>query len=168
MSKKTWLLIFVALVLAAAYVINFTNWFTPKVIHIICTNERSTRTRRGRNLDDDSTTVPVIFKLGRAYKLTEIKVVALDEWQTNKDCLPLWHLIAGTNTVPIEQPFYYGDYIRGRGRPDNYISDMQPEVPGARAQPLQPGVKYRIFVTDGSAKGELDFTPVARPAAASP
>ena len=121
MSKKTWLLIFVALALAAAYVINFTNWFTPKVIHIMCTNERSTRIRRGGNLDADSTTVPVIFKLGRPYKLTEIKVVALAEWQTNKDCLPLWHLIAGTNTVPIEQPFYYGDYIRGRGRPDNYI-----------------------------------------------
>jgi hypothetical protein len=77
-------------------------------------------------------------------------------------------LIAATNTAPIEQPFYYGNYIRGRGRPDNYISDMQPEVPGARAQPLQPGVKYRIFVTDGSAKGELDFTPVAKPVAAGP
>lgn len=169
MTKKTWLLIFAALALAAAYVINYTNWFTPKVIHLAYTNERSPRIRRGGNLDANSTTVPVIFKLlGRPYKLTEIKVVALDEWQTNKDCLPLWHLIAGTNTVPIEQPFYYGDYIRGRGRPDNYIHDMQPEVPGARAQPLEPGVKYRIFVTDGSAKGELDFTPVARPVAASP
>ena len=41
---------------------------------------------------------------------------------------------------------------------------MKPEVPGARAQPLQPGVKYRLFVTDGSAKGQHDFQPVAKPA----
>jgi hypothetical protein len=158
MTKKTWLLIFVALALAAAYVINYTNWFTPKVIHIICTNERSSRIRRDRNLNAGSTTVPVIFKLGRPYKLTDIKVVALDEWQTNKDCLPLWHLIGDADSDPIDEPFTYGGKIDG----------MDSAVEGAQAEPLQPGVKYRFFVTDGSAKGELDFTPVAKPPAASP
>src|SRR5208282_3676480 len=105
-----------------------------------------------------STTIPDFFKLGRPYKLTEIKVVVLDEWQTNKDCLPLWHLIADTNAVPITEPFVYGQNIRG----------MTLAVPGARAQPLQPGVTYRLFVTAGAFKGEKDFQPVARPVAASP
>jgi hypothetical protein len=48
-------------------------------------------------------------------------------------------------------------------RTDYYIHGMKPKILGARAQPLEPGVKYRLFVTDGSAKGQLDFEPVARP-----
>ena len=162
MTKRNWLLISVALVLAVIYVFCFTDWFKPKVIHITSINARTSRIRRalGRlgnllNSADDSTTVPVIFKLERPYKLTEIKVVALDEWQTNNDCLPLWHLIANTNSVQVSEPFYYGGYVPG----------MRLEVPGALAQPLQPGVKYRLFVTDGRAKGEHDFQPVAKPGA---
>jgi hypothetical protein len=163
MTKRNWLFISVALVLAGAYTFYFTGWFAPKIIHITSHNARVTRARRaGRtdrsNADDDSTAVPILFKLGRPYKLTELKVVALDEWQTNKNCLPLWHLIAGPDSVPIDRPFAYGQNIRG----------MKPEVTGMRAEPLQSGVIYRLLVTDGSAKGELDFTPVAKPAVASP
>lgn len=153
MTKRNWFLIFTALALAGIYVFYFTDWFTPKVIQITSTNQRVTRIRRAGNLNAASTTVPVIFKLGRPCKITELKVVALDEWQTNENCLSLWHLIADTNSVPIDQPFSYGQRIRG----------MKPEVPGARAQPLKPGVKYRLFVTDGSAKGLHDFQPIAKP-----
>ncbi len=142
-----------AVVLAVVYAIYFTGWFQPKIIHIVSTNARVNRVSRGRSSPADSPTVPIIFKLGRPCKLTELKVVALDEWQTNKSCLPLWHLVAGTNSVPITRPFYYGDYLPG----------MKPEVSGLRAQPLQPGVQYRLFVTDGSARGEHDFKPIARP-----
>jgi hypothetical protein len=148
MTKKNWLLIFVALALAGVYVFYFTNWFTPNIIHITSHNARVIRA----NAKTDSTIIPVTFKLGRPCKLTELKVVALDEWQTNKDCLPLWHLIADTNSVPITQPFNYGQKITG----------MKSKVAAARAQPLQPGVKYRMFVTDGSAKGQHDFQPVAK------
>jgi hypothetical protein len=151
MTKKNWLLVFVALALAGTYIFYFTNWFAPKIIHISSINARVIRA----NAKTDSTTIPVTFKLGRPCKLTEIKVVALDEWQTNKDCLPLWHLIADTNSVPIERPFNYGQRIPG----------MKPEIPGEHARPLQPGVKYRLFVTDGTAKGEHDFQPVAKPGA---
>jgi hypothetical protein len=158
MTKRNWFLISVAFVLVGVYVFYFTDWFTPKTIHITSINARTSRAIRARNLNADSTTVPILFKLGRPYKLTELKVVALDEWQTNKNCLPLWHLIADTNPVPIEQPFNYGQRIPG----------MKPELPGLRAQPLQSGIKYRLFVTDGSAKGQHDFQPVAGPAAASP
>jgi hypothetical protein len=166
------------LALAGVYAFYLTDWFTTKTIHIKSTNERVTRTIRANNNpgflarlnnlansagNNEPTTVPVIFKLSRPYKLTELKVIDLDEWQTNKNCLPLWHLVAGTNSVPIEGPFYYGDYIPGRGRPDSYIQGMKPVVPGDRAQPLKPGVKYRLLVTDGSAKGEHDFQVVAKP-----
>ena len=150
MTKRNWVLISVAVVFAAVYGFYFTDWFKPKIIHITSINARTNRTIRA---NAGSATVPVTFKLGRPYKLTELKVVDLDEWQTNKNCLPLWHLIADTNSVPVERPFNYGQRIPG----------MKPEVPGEHAQPLQPGVKYRLFVTDGSAKGQHDFQPVARP-----
>jgi hypothetical protein len=148
MTKKNWLLISVALVLAGVYAYYFTNWFTPKVIHIASHNVRNTRA-----IAKTDSTVPVTFKLGRPYKLTELKVVALDEWQTNNNCLPLWHLIADTNSAPITKPFNYGQKIPG----------MKSDIAGAHAQPLQAGVKYRMLVTDGSFKGQHDFQPVAKP-----
>lgn len=172
MTKRNWVLVLVALALVGVYAFYFTDWFKPKIIHVTSINARVTRIRRlprnnGSFLSrlvnlantgaDDSTTVPVIFKLGKPYKLTELKVVDLDEWQTNKNCLPLWHLIASTNSVAQAGPFYYGNYITG----------MKSVIPDEHAQPLQPGVKYRIFVTDGSAKGEHDFQPIARPPAPS-
>ena len=43
--------------------------------------------------------------------------------------------------------FVYGQHIRG----------LKPEVPGANAEPLQPDVTYRLFVTAGTAKGQHDF-----------
>jgi len=150
MTKKNWLLISVALALAVVYVFYFTDWFNPKIIHISSHNARTTRANASAKTD--STTVSVTFKLGRPYKLTELKVVALDEWQTNKNCLPLWHLVTDTNSAPINKPFNYGQKIPG----------MKSKVEGARAQPLQPGVKYRMFVTDGTAKGQHDFQPVAK------
>jgi hypothetical protein len=148
MTKKNWLLVTVALVLAGVYAYYFTNWFTPKVIHIASHNVRNTRT-----IAKTESTVPVTFKLGRPYKLTELKVVALEEWQTNKNCLPLWHLVADTNSAPVAKPFNYGQKIPG----------MKPDIAGAHPQPLQPGVKYRMFVTDGSVKGQHDFQVLAKP-----
>jgi hypothetical protein len=144
MTKKNWLTMIVLLGLAGVYAFCFTDWFKPKIIHITSINARTTR---GNRANTDSTTIPIIFKLGRPYKLTELKVVDLGEWQTNENCRPLWHLIADTNSAPIERPFYYGQRLRG----------LKPEVPGARAQPLQAGVTYRLFVTDGKAKGQHDF-----------
>jgi hypothetical protein len=152
MTKKNWLLISIMLALGGVYVFYFTDWFKPKIIHISSHNARVTRAARA-NANADSTAAGVIFKLGRPYKLTDLKVVALDEWQTNKNCLPLWHLVADTNSAPITKPFNYGQKIPG----------MKPEVAGARAQPLQPGVEYRMFVTDGSYQGQHDFQPVAKP-----
>ena len=137
-------MIIVLIGLAAVFFFYLTDWFKPQIINNTTNKARTTRIKPAKSA---SPTVPVIFKFGRPYKPTEIKVIDLDEWQTNKNCLPLWHLIADTNSAPIMRPFYYGQRITG----------MKPAVPGRRAQPLQPGIKYRLFVAAGKAKGQHDF-----------
>ena len=132
--------------LAGVYGFCFTSWFKPKVIHISSTS-RAAHSRFGHNpAADNAATIPVTFSLDRQYKPTEIKVVTLAAWQTNQNVLPVWHLVADTNAVPIKI-FIYGQHIHG----------LKPEVPGAHAEPLQPDITYRLFVAAGSAKGQHDF-----------
>lgn len=152
MTKKNWFLIFTAIVLATVYVVYFTDWFRPKIIVI---HHISREIRTGRRPHDASQplTVPVTFGLEKICKLTEVKVVALSAWQTNQDTIPLWHLISSSNSVPVKM-FGYGQNIRG----------MKPAVPGTRAEELQPGITYRLFIIAGSATGQHDFQPVARSA----
>lgn len=145
MTKKNWLMMIVLIVLAGVYVFYFTDWFKPKIIHISHTS-RDFRSRFGNNTGVNPAMVPIIFSLEPQCKPTEIKVVLLAEWQTNQNTLPVWHLIASSNSAPVKI-FAYGQRIRG----------LKPEVPGARAEPLQPNVTYRLFVTAGSAKGQHDF-----------
>lgn len=131
--------------LAGFYIFYFTSWFKPKIIHISHTT-RAVRARFGNNAAARPGIIPITFGLEPQCKLTEIKVVPLDAWETNQNVLPLWHLIASTNAEPIKT-FVYGQRIRG----------LKPEVAGARAEPLQPDVTYRLFVTAGKAKGQHDF-----------
>jgi hypothetical protein len=145
MTKKNWLMTIVLVALAGVYVFYFTDWLKPKIIHITSAS-RAIRSRFRNNATGGPEPVPVIFNLEPPGKLTEIKVVPLAVWQTNQNTLPLWHLIASTNAVPIKF-FVYGQRIRG----------LKPEVLGARPEPLEPGVMYRLFVTAGSAKGQHDF-----------
>ena len=53
--------------------------------------------------------------------------------------------------MPIKE-FGYDASIRG----------MHPAVKGADADPLQPGIKYRLLIEAGSQKAEHDFVPVPR------
>jgi hypothetical protein len=145
MTKKNWLMIIALVGLAGVYVFYFTGWFKPQIIHISHTS-RAIRMRFRNNNAASPTTVPITFGLEPQYRLTEIKVVPLAAWQTNQNVMPIWHLIADTNSVPIKI-FVYGQRIRG----------LKPEVPGAHAEPLQPDVTYRLFITAGKAKGQHDF-----------
>ena len=133
----------VLVVLASVYVFYFTDWFKPKIIHI-SSESRVIRSRFRNNAAGNP--VPVIFSLEPPSKLTEIKVVPLVEWQANQNELPVWHLVASSNSVPIKM-FFYGQRVRG----------LKPEVPGAHADPLQTNVTYRLFVTAGKAHGQHDF-----------
>jgi hypothetical protein len=147
MVKKNWLLVSVVLVLAGVYVFYFTDWFKPKSIHITHTS-RFIRGVRRAGQGNNSVTVPVIFTFEREYEFTEIKVVPLDAFQTNKLALPVWHLVSDSGSDGLDH-FFYGENI----------DSMDSAVPGAQAEPLQPGVTYRLFVTAGKIKGWHDFQP---------
>ncbi|MBI3853876.1 MAG: hypothetical protein HY298_26925 [Verrucomicrobia bacterium] len=150
MNKRSVLLISLAILLTAGYVyFNFSDWFAPATIEIAHDIRPSSPTagRKGaRNPMDDSTANTVAFFFTAKYKLTSVKVVALDELKTNKYAHPLWHLISDSNSVPVKS-IIYGVPIRG----------MKPAVKGARPELLQPEVPYRLLVEAGSLKGEHDF-----------
>jgi hypothetical protein len=91
--------------------------------------------------------VPVTFTLNGFYRLTSVKVVLAAEIATNKYAHPVWSLISESNSPPTSG-FTYGSFIRG----------LHPAVKGARPDPLEPGVTYRLLVTtDKSKDGQHDF-----------
>ena len=140
MTKRNWTLVAVALALGVIYACFFTDWFKTKSIRILYTLPPfQTRFSQG------GSPAPA-FGFSHPFKLTEIKVVPLAEFQTNSRVLPLWHLVSDSNSAPIKF-FFYGARIRG----------LKPEVPGARPQPLQTNVAYRILITAGKIKGQHDF-----------
>ena len=131
MTKRNIIFIIIAVALAGIYAFYFTNWFKPNVIHI-----RS-----------ESFAGVVRFGFDRDYQLTELKVVPLAAWETNKFALPVWHLVSTDGSDPVSE-FFYGERISG----------MDPAVEGARPLPLQPGVKYRMFITIGKLTATHDFS----------
>jgi len=130
------------LVLAAVFVVFFTDWFRPKFIGVFHTN----RLVRVRTKDTFSMMPQLIFGLDRQVKLTEITVVPLAEYETNRRVLPTWHVISDSNSVPVKT-FTYGQRLRG----------MRPVVVGSHPQTLASNVTYRIFVEAGETKGQHDF-----------
>jgi hypothetical protein len=144
MNKKIYILITFAVVLAGVYVIYFTNWFKPKTM-LISSSSRIIRT--AQNTGAAAAPVRVYFSLGGDYySLTDVKVVPLAKWETDKLTQPVWHLVSeeGSDDVNV---FFYGQRIPG----------MDPAVGGTRPEPLKPGETYRIFVTAGKVKGHMDF-----------
>lgn len=152
MAKKQWMLLAVFLSLAIVYVCAFTHWGRRTTIQIAyATDTKPAGIIRPRVNVGSVTTANVRFNLDRLYRLTEVKVVRLADWQTNNSALPLWHLISDSNSVPIRR-FYYGVPIRG----------MKPAVPGAWPTPLETNVTYRLFLAAGSVQGQRDFSPPPR------
>ena len=141
MTKKNWLLIIFAAALAVVYAVYFTDWFKPKVVQIFHTH---------RDLDRrpvrDGVLPALKFGLSRKLQLTELTVVPLAAWQTNQHTLPLWHLVTGSNSVPVKE-FFYGQFIGG----------LQPAIKGTHSQSLATNVAYRLFITAGKVTGQHDF-----------
>ena len=137
------------IVLAAVFVYSFTDWGrrpAMQISHAVSSrpNARVNAKPRARN---NTPNLPVVkFNLGRAWQLTEVKVVRLSEWQTNQLALPLWHLVSDSNSVPLRR-FNYGAALRG----------MKPIAPRVRPQPLETNVSYRLLLTAGSVEGQHDF-----------
>jgi hypothetical protein len=141
MSKNSLLLVLVAICLAATYVIFFSDWFRPKSLHIYHSNRKLHEgPARGNALPN------LMFGMKPESRITDLKVVELSAFQTNKDALPVWHLVSDSNSIPLNH-FYYGQYIAG----------MRPAIKGVNADALETNVTYRIFLSAGSLKGEHDF-----------
>jgi len=144
MTRKGIQLSVVAGVLGVIYVIFFTDLFRTQTIQIfpVIRPNRASTIPRGDEID----VYPVAFKLDGKYRLTSVKVVAADEFATNKYAVPLWHLIADKTSSPMDN-LVYGGMIRG----------MKPKEPRARPEPLLPNVPYLLMLEAGSLKGQTNF-----------
>jgi hypothetical protein len=141
MTKKNLLLVLLAIGLAAVYVVWFTDWFRPKTVFIYHTS-RNLRP----NLARGNALPSLIFGVKPQVRFTELKVVSLTEFETNKDAEPVWHLISDSNSVPTKS-FFYGQHIAG----------MRPKIEGVHVEALETNVTYRMFITAGNIKGQHDF-----------
>jgi hypothetical protein len=149
MAKKQLALLAVLLLLATVYFCAFTNWGKRPAMQISHTASSKPKGVIGPRVKAGSINTAIVsFNLDHPYRLTEVKVVRLADWQTNQSTLPFWHLISDTNSVPTKK-FSYGVAIRG----------MKPAVANVWPQPLETNVTYRLFLTAGSVTGQHDFTP---------
>jgi len=150
MTSKQWMLVALAVVLGGMSLYLNKDWFAGDIIQI---HHRSLPARGGffrrSRRPTDSDTEPVVFAFDQKLKITSLKVIPVSEIETNKYPHPIWDLVATSNSVPITE-FAYGMGIPG----------MRPRVPGATADPLVPGVNYRLLIEAGRLKGKQDFVPV--------
>ncbi len=153
MPKKQLVLLIVASLLLAAYAYYFTDWFASENIQIVHSLRpvSASKRARGKSPEPNSAVNAVSFALDRKCKLTEVRVVPLAEFTTNKYAHSAWHLVSESNSIPVKA-FVYGAFIRG----------MHPKFKGAHADPLEPDVTYRLFVNAGDLKGEHDFKTTAK------
>lgn len=149
MTKKNTFLIVLVLLLGGLSLYLNRDWFETSPIQISSRSiqPRGWLARRTRNWPAK----PVVFLLSQPLRLTSVEVIPLSETKTNQSPQPVWQLTSDSGSVPVKD-FIYGINVRR----------MKPFVKGVRAQPLQPGVKYRVLVQAGSRKAEHDFVAVPR------
>ena len=144
MSKRTVVLIGLAVVLGSLCVGMNMNWWRKaeiKILPQIRPPQRSSRTPVG-----DTPVYPVMFAFDRVYRFTEIRVVSAEDEKTNKYPHELWHLIADSNSLPTKV-VAYGATLRG----------MKPKIPKAQPEPLEPDVPYMLHVKAGGTEGKVSF-----------
>ena len=152
MTKSTIVLIAVLVVVASVYVVVFDPFdlFGPTSIQILAQVRPSRAVQPGP--PGLTSTYPVSFAFDRKLRLTEVRVVNTEDEATNKYPHAVWHLIADSNSVPTKA-ILYGVPVRG----------LKSKVPHARPEPLQPDVKYKLYVTAGKLKGQIEFKTVEVP-----
>ncbi|HEX4646077.1 MAG TPA: hypothetical protein VH598_10745 [Verrucomicrobiae bacterium] len=146
MNKTTLQITAILLIVAGCYYYLFKDSFRKPNIQIIHTIRPKATALRGPSATDAVVPHAITFGMDREYKLTEVKVVPVSDLETNKYAHAVWDLVSKTNSHPT-RGFTYGTNIRG----------MRPAVDGAKPEPLEPNVTYRLFVQAGSLKGEHDF-----------
>jgi hypothetical protein len=149
-GKKLWLIAGGVVLLGGIYYYLYSDWFTRESIQMYHRiGERGALMRRGRSGGAGPGNV-VFFGFDHKHKLTSVKVVPLADLKTNKYPHAIWELVSDSNSIPLKG-FAYGMPIPG----------MRPTVKGARPDPLEPGVTYRLQIQSGSLKGEHDFSTTA-------
>ncbi len=145
MRKKEIILIGLLLVLAGCYLYFFKNWEKPHI--------EITPSFRPPARNSTATLFPVVFTLDQAYALTSLEVVPAETNRPGVVPLPLWHLVAKSNSSPTKV-IHYGIPIRG----------MEPAIARVHPQALTPGVAYRIILTAQNLQGQAVFKTKAIPA----
>ena len=151
MTRKQWMLVAFAVLLGGVSLYLNQDWFAKDNIQIISRSRplRGRSFRPGRRGQANPEIEPLFFSFDRQVKLTSLKVIPVQEIETNKYPHPVWDLVSDSNSIPVTE-LYYGMPIRG----------MRPSVKGATPGPLEPGVKYRLLIEAGSRKAQRDFEPV--------
>ncbi len=150
MTKSTAVFVVILAIMGGAYAYWFTDWFHPATIQILAQVRPSRSVQPA--LPGMVATYPVSFAFDRTVRLTDVRVVSVEDEATNKYPHDLWHLISDSNSVPTKA-MLYGQWLKG----------MKPKIPKARPEPLLPEVKYRLYVAAGKIKGQKDFQTVEVP-----
>ena len=153
MNKKTAFQILLLALLVGGGLYWVAGLFRPEKIQILCDIHPPRVSKKNPRAANPPPAFEVAFGFDQKCTLTDVRVVALEEWATNQLARPLWHLVADSNAVPT-RAVVYGQWVRG----------MRPAVKGKRAEPLQPNVAYRLLIEAGSSTGECDFKLSASPA----
>jgi hypothetical protein len=143
MQRKEITLIGVLVVLGVIYCIFFTDLFAARRMGIMAFSRPMPGLPAGSS-------VPVFFKLNRAFELTSLKVVPLNGTNYDEKLPAAWYLVAKTNSYKVKI-LEYGIPVRG----------MHPALPRSRPDPLEPGKNYRLVLTAHEYSGFADFKAVA-------
>jgi hypothetical protein len=150
MTTKNWMLLTLAVMLGGLSLYLNKDWFAGDNIQLMH-RSRPARGAFRRPKSDNPLIDPISFWFDRKVKLTQLKVVPVEDIETNQFPQPIWYLISDSNSLPVKE-FTYGMRIPG----------MRPFFKGVSPEPLEPGVKYRLFVEANKQKVVHDFTPEPR------
>ena len=144
MNRKSWILLLALVGLGALYVCYFTDWFAKPRIQISVTS------RPGFGTPEPGSALAVVFGFDQDYSVDRVRVVSLSSLQTNKAPVEVWSVggkVKLAHSTPL-RGFAYGGNIEG--------------LSGGPAQPLVPGLPYRLEMLAGKMEGSVEFIP--RPA----
>ena len=150
LSKKELIMAALALGLGGLYLVYFTGWCQPKIIHIESTARSLREAWYSNGKRADSTGRPaesVTFAFLKNFRLTSVCVFSLDNADASGNNHTLWHLVSKSGSQPVNG-LAYGTPVAG-------MNDFLSAFP---AEPLQPGGHYRLIVEAGVYKGTNDFT----------
>lgn len=119
----------------------YRGWIRPVSIKISLPRSAGAPGRAG------SAPAVAAFNLDAKYRLTSVKVVAVDRGSTNPASMPLWHLVSATGSKPVDRILY--------GLPIDGMSPVQSNNPPQR---LIRDITYRLILEAGKARGQLDFS----------